>query len=250
MTKSKAAAAGRNALLVEKRGTTLALTLNHPRRRNALSAHLVEDLTEALATAYRDNTRLVVLRGTGKNFSSGFDMSGYEDESEGDLVLRFIRIEQLLQKIYWAPFDTLALVSGRNVGAGVDLISACARRVAAPEASFRMPGLRFGLVLGSRLFATRVGSARAREVLQSSQTFSATDAHAWGFLTEVAAESRWASIVHAAETAANELSVETAGRLFRVTRKEDHRDADLADVVRSASQPGLKLRIARYLVDG
>ena len=249
MTKSQTADARRQDLLVEKRGTTLTLTLNHSRRRNALSAHLVEGLTNAIATAYRDNTRLVVLRGTGKNFSAGFDMSAYEDESEGDLVLRFIRIEQLLQKIHWAPFETLALASGRNVGAGVDLISACARRVATPGASFRMPGLRFGLVLGSRLFTERVGRARAREVLQLSQTFSATDAHEWGFMTEVAAESRWASIVHAAETAATQLSVEAMGRLFRVTG-EDHRDADLAEVVRSASQPGLKGRIARYLADG
>ena len=129
MTKSQTADARRQDLLVKKRGTTLTLTLNHSRRRNALSAHLVENLTNAIATAYRDNTRLVVLRGAGENFSAGFDMSGYEDESEGDLVLRFIRIEQLLQKIHWAPFDTLALASGRNVGAGVDLISACARRV-------------------------------------------------------------------------------------------------------------------------
>ena len=80
MTKSQAAATRRQDLLVKKHGTTLTLTLNHSRRRNALSAHLVEDLTNAIATAYRDNTRLVVLRGTGKNFSSGFDMSAYEDE--------------------------------------------------------------------------------------------------------------------------------------------------------------------------
>ena len=124
MTKSQAADARRKDLLVKKRGTTLTLTLNYSRRRNALSAHLVENLTNAIAIAYRDNTRLVVLRGVGENFSAGFDISGYEDESEGDLVLRFIRIEQLLQKIHWAPFDTLALASGRNVGAGVDLISA------------------------------------------------------------------------------------------------------------------------------
>jgi hypothetical protein len=64
---------------------------------NALSATLVEALLAEVDAAYRDGTRLLVLRGNGKNFSAGFDMGGYEAQSEGDLVLRFIRIEQLLQ---------------------------------------------------------------------------------------------------------------------------------------------------------
>lgn len=246
MTESRAAESSRDDLFVEKRGGTLTLTLNRPRRMNALSAHLVNGLSGAISAAYRDNTRLLVLRGIGKNFSAGFDMADYEDESEGDLVLRFIRIEQLLQKIQWAPFDTLALARGRNVGAGVDLIGACARRVATPEASFRMPGLRFDLVLGSRLFAHRVGCDRARDVLQLSQTFGAPDAYTWGFLTKVATVGQWTNVVNDAEAAAKGLSANAAAQLFRVTR-QDSRDADLAEVVRSASQPGLKARIAGYL---
>ena len=41
--------------------------------------------------------RLLVLRGNGKNLSAGFDFGGVEAQSEGDLLLRFVRIEQLLQ---------------------------------------------------------------------------------------------------------------------------------------------------------
>ena len=100
MTESRAAESSRDDLFVEKRGGTLTLTLNRPRRMNALSAHLVNGLSGAISAAYRDNTRLLVLRGIGKNFSAGFDMTDYEDESEGDLVLRFIRIEQLLSLIH------------------------------------------------------------------------------------------------------------------------------------------------------
>ena len=234
-------------LAVERRGTTLVLTLDRPEKVNALSATLVEALLEEVDVASRDGTRLMVLRGNGKNLSAGFDMGGYEAQSEGDLVLRFIRIEQLLQAVRHAPFDTLALAHGRNFGAGVDLFCACAHRIATPDATFRMPGLKFGLVLGPRLFAERVGAVRARQVLQVSQTFTSAEAHSWGFLTDVKAQDRWDEAIEAAEKAAAALSPEAAARLFRVTAQADHRDADLAELVRSAAEPGIKQRIAAYL---
>jgi enoyl-CoA hydratase/carnithine racemase len=231
---------------VERRGTTLFLTLDRPAKMNALSATLVEALLAAVNAAHTDGTRLLVLRGNGKNFSAGFDMGGYEAQSEGDLLLRFIRIEQLLQAVRFAPFDTLVFAHGRNFGAGVDLICACARRIAAPDATFRMPGLRFGLVLGSRLFSERVGADRARQVLQVSQTFLADQAREWGFLEAVAGEDQWPALLAEAEKAAAGLTPEAAARLFRVM-SPDHRDADLAEVARSAAEPGIKQRIAAYL---
>jgi enoyl-CoA hydratase/carnithine racemase len=213
---------------------------------NALSATLVEALLAAVNAAYTDGTRLLVLRGNGRNFSAGFDMGGYEAQSEGDLVLRFIRIEQLLQAVRFAPFDTLVFAHGRNFGAGVDLVCACARRIATPDATFRMPGLRFGLVLGSRLFSERVGAERARQVLEVSQTFLSEQALEWGFLGAVASEDEWPALLEEAEKAAAGLSPESAARLFRVM-SPDHRDADLAEVARSAAEPGIKQRIAAYL---
>jgi enoyl-CoA hydratase len=233
-------------LRIERSGGVVTLTLDRPEKMNALSAPLVDALLEQVEGAYGDGTRLLVLRGNGRNFSAGFDMGGYEKQSEGDLLLRFVRIEQLLQAVRHAPFDTLALAHGKNFGAGVDLIAACARRVASPEATFRMPGLKFGLVLGTRLFAQRVGAQRARQVLQVSQTFNAVDGLAWGFMTELAPQQQWPAAVQAAQEAAAALSPEAAASLYRVTA-DDHRDADLAELVRSAAAPGLKMRIAEYL---
>ncbi|MGH8601146.1 MAG: enoyl-CoA hydratase/isomerase family protein, partial [Burkholderiales bacterium] len=133
------------------------LTLNRPHKANALDSALIEALLDAVEYAYTDSTRLLVLEGRDRNFSAGFDFTGYQQQSEGDLVLRFIRIETLLQRLYHAPFATLALAHGRNFGAGVDIIGACSLRVATPDATFRMPGLRFGVVLGTRRLAARVG---------------------------------------------------------------------------------------------
>ncbi len=234
------------SVAVQRQGTTLVATLDRADKMNALSGALVDELLALVDAASRDGTRLLVLRGNGRNFSAGFDMGGYESQSEGDLLLRFVRIEQLLQAVRHAPFDTLALAHGRNFGAGVDLIAACARRVAAPDATFRMPGLRFGLVLGSRLFAQRVGNDRARQVLQVSQTFGASDGEAWGFFTRVAPQEQWDDVIAQAASAASQLPAGPSARLFAVT-SDDTRDADLAELVRSAAQPGLKGRIAEYL---
>jgi enoyl-CoA hydratase/carnithine racemase len=236
-------------LLADRAGTTLTLTLNRPDKMNALSAGLVEALLGEVERAAGDGTRLVVLRGNGRNFSAGFDFGGFEAASEGDLVLRFIRIEQLLQAVHHAPFDTLALAHGKNFGAGVDLIGSCNRRVASSESTFRMPGLRFGLVLGTRRFAEQVGADRARQVLQAGRTFDAGEGAAWGFVDAIEDASQWPRVVEAAEREAAGLDRETAAQLFSQTR-DDRRDADLAALVRSAARPGLKDRIAAYRAAG
>jgi len=233
-------------LLTERAGATLTLTLNRPDKMNALSASLVEALQAAVDEAARSEVRLLVLRGNGRNFSAGFDFGGVEAQSEGDLLLRFVRIEQLLQSLQHAPFDTLALAHGKNFGAGVDLFGACALRIAAPEASFRMPGLQFGLVLGTRRFAAQVGAERARAILQASRSFGTEEALGLGFVHRSADAEQWPDLVAEAQQAAMGLTPATAARLGGVLRT-DTRDADLADLVRSAAEPGLKARIAAYL---
>ena len=133
------------------RGHVTHLTVNHPQKASALSASLVEALLGAVEYACTDGTRLLILDGASDHFCAGFDFSGYLEQSEGDLALRFMRIETLLQQLYHAPFETLVFAHGKNFGAGADLVTACGMRIAAPGTTFRMPGLRFGIVspLGS-----------------------------------------------------------------------------------------------------
>jgi enoyl-CoA hydratase len=221
------------------------LTLNRAQKANALSAPLVEALLDAVEYAATDGTRLLILEGAGPHFCAGFDFSDVQAQSEGDLVLRFIRIETLLQALYHAPFETLALAHGRVFGAGADIVASCSQRVAAPDTTFRMPGLRFGVVLGTRRLAYRVGSDRAREILGTSRTFSSDEALAGGFLTAVAPQTDWPGIVGAAQSAAETLAPAAAAALRRRT-VTDSRAEDMMELARSVSTPGLKERIRRY----
>ena len=81
---------------VKKDGQITRILLNRPERLNAFNADLVAALTDAVAKANRDGTRLLVFRGEGKGFSGGFDLSDLDRASDGDLLLRFVRVEELL----------------------------------------------------------------------------------------------------------------------------------------------------------
>ena len=231
-----------NDLLRSHAGHVTQLTLNRPAKANALSASLVEALINAVEYAQTDGTRLLIIEGNGNHFCAGFDFTAYHEASEGELVLRFIRIEHLLQRMYHAPFATLALAHGKIFGAGADLVCACSTRIAAPGTTFRMPGLRFGLVLGTRRLAHRIGTDAARDVLQTSRTFDAENALKLGFVTRVAAQGDWPALTEAARETSTALSLPALARLHEQT-VADTRDADMAALAQSASVPGLKERI-------
>lgn len=221
------------------------LTLHRPQKANALSASLVEALLDAIEYAATDGTRLLIIEGAGPHFCAGFDFTDLQTHSESDLALRFIRIEILLQALYHAPFETLALAQGRVFGAGADIIASCGLRIAAPDTTFRMPGLHFGVALGTRRFAYRVGADKARDILANSRTFAAEEALAIGFLTSVAPQNDWPDIVTSAQTTAETLTPAAAAALHRRT-VTDSRAEDMAELARSVSTPGLKERIRRY----
>jgi enoyl-CoA hydratase len=126
------------------------LRLNAPASRNALSADMVEALIDGLDAAAHHSSSLLVLAAEGVTFSGGFDLSGLGTQTDADLLRRFVRVEQFLQHLNHLPMTTVALVQGRCVGAAADAVACCRHRVASPDATFRFPGLRFGLVLGTR----------------------------------------------------------------------------------------------------
>jgi len=221
------------------------LTLNRQNKANALSATLVEALLDAVDYATTDGTRLLLLEGAGNHFCAGFDFSGFQELSEGDLALRFIRVETLLQAIHHAPFETLALAHGKIFGAGADIVAACGSRVAAPGTTFRMPGLRFGVVLGTRRLAHRIGADHARSILGESRTFGADEALGINFITQIAEQSQWSAIVQRAQSHCEQLSPAAASALHRQITPDSRAD-DMSALVRSVSTPGLKERIRLY----
>ena len=236
-------------LVIRQDGEVWSFTLARPEKRNALSADLVDALLEGVQEAHRNGASVLAFRGEGRSFSAGFDFSDVDSQSEGDLLLRFVRIEMLLQAIANSPCVTVGMAQGRNFGAGVDLLAVCRQRYATNDASFRMPGLKFGLVLGTRRFGAIVGQAEARRILESSLTFDAEEAKRLGFVTEIREANNWDAAIDAARETAALLDHPSRMALHAaLSPKQD--EADLAALTLSAARAGLKKRIAQYLGQG
>ncbi|MDI3305590.1 MAG: enoyl-CoA hydratase/isomerase family protein [Acetobacteraceae bacterium] len=232
-------------VLAREADGVVTLRLNRPERGNALGPDLVEALRDAFEGAVASGSRLIVLRGEGKHFCTGFDLSDLDALSDGDLLFRFVRIEELLQRIHAAPVMTLAVATGRTFGAGADLFAACDRRIAVQGSSLAFPGPAFGLVLGTGRLASLVGRDRAREILLGGTALPAEAALQAGLATAVREADAVEEEIARAAAAAKRLDARTVAALHRRTAQADD-DADLAVLVRSAARPGLRQRILDY----
>lgn len=234
------------------------LLLARPSRGNALSAALVEALLAALHGALADTSvHTVVFAGTGRHFCTGFDLSALDGCSDGDLLARFVRIETLLDAVWRAPVRTVAVAHGRCWGAGADLLAACDLRLAAPDASFRFPGAAFGLVLGTRRLAERVGTDQARVWVTEGTPIDAAAAAAAGLASRPAGpapddDARRDAWARAQLGTAPVIDRDTLAALRAASRPaggpgaDALADADLAALVRSAARPGLQARLVAY----
>jgi enoyl-CoA hydratase/carnithine racemase len=221
----------------------LLLTLNRGSKANSLTPTLVEDLITALDQP--DNVRMAVIRGEGKHFCAGFDLSDISELSDGDLLWRFVRIELLLQKIYHSPFPIVALGHGQIVGAGADLFVACWHRVAAPCAKLKMPGWNFELALGTGRLAALIGQDAARDMLIDTRSISAEKAREIGLASDLIGKEGWEDLVTTLGARARTLPTEATTNMLALTGSKNA-ELDLAALVRSAARPGLKARVEKY----
>jgi len=224
-------------LKVGQAGGVATLLLDRPDLGNALGPVLVEALITEVGRVLADTaTHTLVLGTTGKHFCTGLDLVGLESLSDADLLLRLVRIETLLSMVWHAPLRTVALARGRTWGAGADLFAVCEQRVAAAGSTFRFPGAQFGIVLGTRRLAERIGADAARRLVIEGGELDASQARAGGLVSAIGDTAELPDPMVDAGTAA----------AIRAATRADLRDADLAALVRSASVPGLQQRIARY----
>jgi enoyl-CoA hydratase/carnithine racemase len=230
-------------LKVERQNSTLTLTLNRPNSSNALSPALVEALLTEISNA--QDVRLCVIKGEGRNFCAGFDLSDIDLLSDGDLLWRFLRIETLLQAIYHAPFPVIAFAQGYAIGAGFDLFAACWQRVATSNVKFRMPGWQFELALGTRRLTRLVGTDNARDLLIDTKTMLAEQALEIGMATEIAEPEEWGGILKIAKQRSEALPQNALKQMLSLTIA-DTRAEDMASIVATAGVPGLKQRILDY----
>ncbi|MBK1780206.1 enoyl-CoA hydratase/isomerase family protein [Advenella sp. WQ 585] len=223
------------------------IILKRAGKGNSLSRDLVASLHEMLDRCFENNTKALLIRAEGKHFCTGFDLADLESESDDSLLARFVEIELLLQKIYWAPFATLAIGQGSVIGAGADIFASCTYRIALDTSSFTFPGAKFGLVLGSRRLAARVGTSLARDWINASRKISAADALTCGLATHLSRIEEQDSLV-AELLQGQRLPQSTQRQVYRATAQDqESQAADLQALILSIMPGGIKQRITAYV---
>jgi enoyl-CoA hydratase/carnithine racemase len=169
------------------------VVLDGPRTLNAQTPQTWEQLAAA-ARSLPEGTRVVVLRGEGRAFSSGLDRSMFATlaglgSRPGEEVEALIASYQRAFTCWRRPgVLSVASVAGPAVGAGFQLALACDLRVAAQGAAFRMAETSLGLVpdlAGTGALVRAVGEAAALEICLTGRTVSASEAHRLGLVQAV-----------------------------------------------------------------
>ncbi|MDA8045627.1 MAG: enoyl-CoA hydratase/isomerase family protein [Actinomycetota bacterium] len=179
------------AVLVERAGDRLEITLNRPHVHNAYDREMRDGLCEALAVAHADPNLSVLIRGAGPSFCSGGDLDEFgtfPDPVTSHLVRTGRSPARLLAAL---AARTTVVVHGSCAGSGIELPAFAGRVVAHPGSRMWLPELRMGLIPGAGgtvSVARRVGAGRAAWMALSGEPVDAVTAWSWGLVDEVSGQ--------------------------------------------------------------
>lgn len=171
----------------ESEGRTFTITLNNAAMRNAMSTAMFDGLEVAIerarASAQRDETLVVILRGSGKAFCSGFDLAACVNDNT--MIEQFVRrLGELSSTLRSMPAIVIAQVQGPALAGGCAIVAACDIVCAADSATFGYPVHRIGIspaVSLPTLMAT-IGFGGARSLALSGEIIDAQRAKALGLV--------------------------------------------------------------------
>ena len=176
-------------LLVEQQGPSRWLTLNRPQALNALNTPLIEALRRELTAAEQDDaTKVVVLRGAGRAFCSGYDLAEEETNVVPDAEAwhRILtRDADLTMQLFSLAKPTIAAVHGWVLAGGCELAMACDLVVATQDARFGEPEIRFGSGPVALLMPFVIGMKKTNELLLTGDAIDAIEAHRLGLVNQV-----------------------------------------------------------------
>ena len=154
---------------LERMGAVAILTLSRPERMNAIDKQMLGELQDALDDVERDDElRVLVVKGAGANFSSGFDLKEQmEARPSGLTAWREIldRDFSAVTRFWHLKKPTIAAVRGYCLAGACELALICDITIAADDAIFGEPELKFGAGIVVMILPWLVGPKRAKEII-------------------------------------------------------------------------------------
>jgi enoyl-CoA hydratase/carnithine racemase len=178
---------------VARDGHIATVTLNRPEKRNAITNEMMEDIERIARDFAKDEqTRAIIVRAEGKDFSVGADLS--QPRFQGDPQSMLIRRRQLqlgglmMRALREVHQPTICAVQGIATGGAACIATACDFRIAAADARLGYGEVKVGINLmwnAVPVCVALIGPARAKRMIMSGKLFDATTLLGWGFLDEV-----------------------------------------------------------------
>lgn len=175
-------------ILLEREGDVAELVLNRPDRRNALDQAAVAALADALDELAKNPPRALLLRGEGKGFCAGRDLSDAEPLTEDAEAILREGMNPLIARLAGLGSPTVAAVQGAALGTGLGLALACDLMIVGEGAKVGSPFGAIGAVLDSgahHFLCSRIGPTRTLELVYTGRFLSGTEAVEWGIANRV-----------------------------------------------------------------
>jgi enoyl-CoA hydratase len=168
------------------------ITLNRPEKLNAISVDLQHGLENAFARADADMaTSVVLLRAAGRSFCAGYDIGAKEPAAEDWRADPQKAHAHLLPQLEFEMLPwtmkkpVIAAVQGHVMGGGCELVMLCDLTIAADNAVFGEPEVRFSAVGPAIVMPMVIGCKKARELLYFGDTIDAATALSLGMVNRV-----------------------------------------------------------------
>ncbi len=183
-----------NNLMVAQNQEVATLTINRPKKLNALNRETIKELHYALSELDREKkVKVIILTGSGeKAFVAGADISEFADFSveEGkELALKGQEI--LFDFVEALSTPVIAAVNGFALGGGLELAMACHFRIASHNARMGLPEVSLGLIPGyggTQRLPQLVGKGRALELIMTASMIDADRALGYGLVNHVVSQ--------------------------------------------------------------
>ena len=177
-----------NNLITEHDNGIGFITINRPKKLNALNKETILELHEALEYYDKDqSTRVIILTGSGdKAFVAGADISEFSNFT----VIQAAQLSregqsQLFNYAENLSTPIIAAINGFALGGGLELAMACHIRISSSNSRLGLPEVSLGVIPGyggTQRLAQLVGKGRALELITSAQMIDAHKAESWGLI--------------------------------------------------------------------
>ncbi|MBN9409234.1 MAG: enoyl-CoA hydratase/isomerase family protein [Burkholderiales bacterium] len=181
-THSGTAAAG---ITLHTEGAVATLVIDLPQPKNSFRTENAQALGAQLDAALAGGARCVVLRGAGPVFSAGWDISSIDPAGDDPMAMIGQVVGPLCRKLRELPVPTLAAVAGPALGFGFGIALCCDLVLAEEGALFGSPFRHIGMVPDTGAhhhLLSRIGFARASELIYTGRLVSGTEAAALGLI--------------------------------------------------------------------